>query len=85
MTIQQFLDVSTIHTPCPDFADDLQDYVLAKGIADVFLFVPVLDYENDIPEWFKKVCELALLNGCSYIRFCSIGSKYPELTQFEWE
>lgn len=84
MTVQQFLDVSTLHTPATDFADELPDYTLAKGIGDVFLFVPELDHGCDMPDWFRKVCEFALSKNCCYIRFCSIGTIYPELEEFNW-
>lgn len=84
MALQLFFDVSTGHIPSPDAISEVEEYVLAKGDEDVFLYVPLLD-EVVIPEWFKELCLVALLWDCNYIRISAMGEIYDGLEQFNWE
>jgi hypothetical protein len=86
MAVQLFLDVSFNHIPSPDAISEVEDYVLAKGDEDVFLFVPELNQDYmEIPNWFRAICTYALTKSCYYIRLSSIGATYRDLELYHWE
>jgi hypothetical protein len=86
MSIQMFLDVTFAHIPSPDAISEVEEYVLAKGDEDVFLFVPELDEDYmEIPNWFREICTYALNRSCYYIRLSSIGASYRDLELYRWD
>lgn len=85
MTVQSFLDVSTIHLPHTNVAKEIPDYVLAEGDEDLFVWIPDVDADYVvIPDWFWNICKFAIQQGCYYVRFTPNGTIYSQLKEFEW-
>ena len=84
--VMKYLDVSTVHCPHHNFAEECKDFIIADGKYSTFVYVPPADVlnHNDIPVWLYYVFKLAILNDCYIIRFDPDGEDHDHLKKFDW-
>ena len=80
---QKFFDVSTIHMPSSNAYEELY-CVIADYDEGFFAWIPSGEDFDDLPEWFRDICELALEDECQRIRVDADGEVYDGLKQYNW-
>ena len=84
--IQKFFDVSTVHMPYSMAYKDssVNDYLIANYDEGFFAWIPGGEELDELPEWFRDICELAIQDDCHRIRVDADGEVYDELKLYDW-
>ena len=83
MTIEQVLDVSTVHVP-ENFDLATLDFTLATGLGGTYIYVPESHTIGEIPDWLDAIFNFAFyVWDAGYIRVTDDGTIYEELKRFD--
>ena len=88
---RKYLDISTAHVPPPtsdDFRPDVGPHRLTRHEYGWFVTLmpaeSLPDSEEQEPDWFRPVGNLARREGCSIVNFDQDGDVHPDLPTFDW-